>query len=1389
MKRFSKTLLTLITLCALLWVFGIVSVSASPTAPVAPLGYVQVRLIPIGEGSVFGRYFTEAPTVTGQTFSDDRIIPGNRGLVVSADPAPDHVFVGWRINGVNVNPTDPRIASITPVARGSQITINPRIDSWDLNDRTMTIQPIFELIQLVPPTPHPQQVMVTVLNQVGDNPPVLTQVRAYMPGSTAVRVPNPNIHWPAAVVNGDFMGWSIDGGTISSGASTPGEVFIIPGAASNNIVLTARWPAPVITPPRSVTINNNLIGGTWGAGNPQPVFLGQTHFGEGQSGNLYPAGTTVHVNAGADEWYTLHSWTVAPTTLGGSFSGNNTARFFIMPDQDVVITANWTRNSAPIAPRNVVIGNAPTVSPQPSGQSTGGLFQPSTTVPLVAGVRVGFNFTHWTVEPAGIVINAPNDRSTFLTVPSIAGGQITVTAHWTPNNNSVFFNNVGLGTVQPPTHTVSPAGQVSMGTPVTVTAGPNPTGFIFGGWTGAVGTIGANYREFTFIMPSGPVTLTANWLRADAPRNNVIINGLGMPNGGIRSETQEHPELGIVHLNAGTRPGYTFSRWVVTVGAPISFNNQYASETTFVMPNRSVTVVAEWTLSVHSISLLNSPNWPGATNTGGTYGNQVVEGSNHAVGSWVYINHGRRQAHNFTSWTSIPTVQFYPQGNGQYRFRMPNTSVTIWANWAPYNVPIRQVNIANRVYNTTDTVPTGRIDRQTPDALRFPQGHEHVTVDAGTISNYYFVQWVVTPSNALSLARPTDSVQMFRMPNGDVNLTAIWRRVPTGTHSVSINHSPHIRIGEAVIQQGTVPARVHPTPPTHTIGSTVNVYTAARAGYTFTGWTVSPAFVVLGAATTAMPPVAAHSASFVMPSEAVTITANWVSNTIPQLNTPVVTLNGSVISWPAIPNATSYRIYVGGQEVHSVTSANTSFNLSNLVPALGVGTHLVQVRAIGNNTTHVDSNQSVARSYVITPPATPENTRPTGLSIVATANGPILSWNRVQGASHYFVYVNGTRRSGQIQQPTGTENPSFNLNSLNPRLAQGTTHDIQVRAYVPVTGGNNVLSNLSETRQFRDNVPALPSVTNVRIVGNPTLMWDFPTGHEGLVGFRIYVNGQASQHMVGPTTRSISIASLGLQHGTYLIGVRAVGNGIAHTDSYLSTFVQYVSATLPALNTPINLRINGNTLTWNAVPNATGYRIYVNGQPSTAGIIGGLTFNLSTLGLGAGTHLIQVRAIGNDITHTDSAISAFVSYVLPGTGSNPGTGGGSNTQVGGARQYVVAFNAGPGSFPAGEDGIRMGPAGFVINSFTNTPTRAGYTFGGWTVGGTAVNLPLTVNSDMTLNAVWNRIGTTPAGGVGQRPNPQTGPIGFLNVGAVLVLTGIAVFVFVKMANKKKDGAR
>jgi len=85
------------------------------------------------------------------------------------------------------------------------------------------------------------------------------------------------------------------------------------------------------------------------------------------------------------------------------------------------------------------------------------------------------------------------------------------------------------------------------------------------------------------------------------------------------------------------------------------------------------------------------------------------------------------------------------------------------------------------------------------------------------------------------------------------------------------------------------------------------------------------------------------------------------------LAAPTISIDGTVISWDDVADADGYRVYVDGVAAGEVITV-TTFNLVTL--NLGVGTHTIQVRAIGSGD-FTDSELSTSIAFTVQAPQLP----------------------------------------------------------------------------------------------------------------------------------------------------------------------------------------------------------------------------------------------------------------------------------------------------------------------------------------------------------------------------------------------------------------------------------
>jgi len=147
-----------------------------------------------------------------------------------------------------------------------------------------------------------------------------------------------------------------------------------------------------------------------------------------------------------------------------------------------------------------------------------------------------------------------------------------------------------------------------------------------------------------------------------------------------------------------------------------------------------------------------------------------------------------------------------------------------------------------------------------------------------------------------------------------------------------------------------------------------------------------------------------------------------------------------------------------------------------------------------------------------------------------------------------------------------------------------------------------------------------------------------------------------SHHPIGSSVVFAASPANGFRVASWTVnGVTAIGDFRLITRSIamagLSISVAFERISYMHLLYPPNLSISGSNLNWSAVPEAVGYRLYINGTARTD-ILTETNFNLAALGLNAGTYSIQIRALGDNVATLDSSLSAVVSFIIHSQQSN-----------------------------------------------------------------------------------------------------------------------------------------
>ena len=210
------------------------------------------------------------------------------------------------------------------------------------------------------------------------------------------------------------------------------------------------------------------------------------------------------------------------------------------------------------------------------------------------------------------------------------------------------------------------------------------------------------------------------------------------------------------------------------------------------------------------------------------------------AGEKITINAGIRIGYDFAGWITTDQITLASATEALTTFDMIAQRVVLAASWTPAQHSITfEYDYALDAIISHAQAAVGTV----------------VTIDAGTKQNYNFVGWTSTPVVVFSDA--AELVTTFAMIGEPVIITANWVYAYADTLPITI-------IG------GGVGSGV--TPYEAAEGMTVTLNAGTKEGHLFIGWTSEQSIAFANASNVVT--------TFVMPEEAVTVTANWSSSTI-----------------------------------------------------------------------------------------------------------------------------------------------------------------------------------------------------------------------------------------------------------------------------------------------------------------------------------------------------------------------------------------------------------------------------------------------------------------------------------------------------------------------------
>lgn len=283
---------------------------------------------------------------------------------------------------------------------------------------------------------------------------------------------------------------------------------------------------------------------------------------------------------------------------------------------------------------------------------------------------------------------------------------------------------------------------------------------------------------------------------------------------------------------------------------------------------------------------------------------------------------------------------------------------------------------------------------------------------------------------------------------------------------------------------------------------------------------------------------------------------------------PVISLDGSVVSWTAPDEAEDYTLKINGK---SITVTSSQIDLEDYVSDLQLGNNTVSVtvNAAGNNLASAASNT-----------VTYEHKIPFEAPVIEL-NGVTVSWTAIAGAADYKIKINNNTNFSPV---TGTEIDLSDEEYANAFNKGENT--IAVKANGAGNYGDSAYSN-SVTYVLKLQF-VKPAVT----LSGDTVSWEAVTDAKDYtlkIGSREITVSENSVNLLDAPY----VSALSQGNNTISVKVNAKADGY-DTDSEYSEEKTYFYRS--PLEKPVNVVIEAGVLGWDEVEGAESYTLKINGE-------------------------------------------------------------------------------------------------------------------------------------------------------------------------------------------------
>ena len=473
---------------------------------------------------------------------------------------------------------------------------------------------------------------------------VPTNASTYNIGNSVTVAGNPN----SLVRTGySFAGWT-DNSSGTGTVYTSGTGYTV---GSANITFTAKWSANTYT----VTYNPN-------GGSGEGSAISDTYTTAGTAITFPTVGTL------AKTGYNFAGWSATPT--GVLLSGTYTTSV------DVTLYAKWTIKTISVTYDKGVASSA-SIASWPSNDSGNynsaiTLGTPTSQVTISGGT---YQFSSWKISGGTATYEAGSSYILPATNPTLVAQWVQVfevTYTFNGGTSATGFNYDAQ--CDPSTYLCLSNQQIQ------ADAAPSRTGYTFAGWRDqSANPIAAGA---TFTVTLSRYLLSAQWTAIDYSITYAPAGGATTP---IQTSKQYLQTFTVA--NDPVRTGYTFGGWS-------DGTLTYGAGATYTVGTSSITLTAQWTANVYTISY----DWNGGSGNATSSSSFTVGTS--AVTLPLVTGH-TKDGYDFAGWSTTNN------GTSVGASYTPTQSLTLYAVWTPGTYTVTYDENGGTVASASATIANG----------------------------------------------------------------------------------------------------------------------------------------------------------------------------------------------------------------------------------------------------------------------------------------------------------------------------------------------------------------------------------------------------------------------------------------------------------------------------------------------------------------------------------------------------------------------------------------------------------------------------------------------------------------------------------------------------------